>query len=175
MTGAPAPPLPAHAPFRNPAMRPRPAADLAPRRRAAALARRRGFTLVEIIVVIVIIGVLAGLIAPRILNRVGQSKRAVAEANAASVASAVTNFMLDCGPIPAGATLEGILMQAPADVADGKWQGPYLNNKESLLDPWDQPFILKVPGEKNADFDIVSYGADKQPGGDGEAKDVVKP
>lgn len=135
---------------------------------------RRAFTIVEIIVVVVIIAVLATLIAPRLIGRVGQAKASTAKANANTIAQAVRTFMLDCGNIPAGAGLE-MLRQRPADVDAAAWKGPYLDNDDQLKDPWGRPFVIIVPGTKNVDFDIVSYGADGQPGGEGDNADIVAP
>ncbi len=136
---------------------------------------RRALTLVEIIVVIVILGVLATLIAPRILSRIGQSKNAVAGSNAAVLANATKMFLADCGGrMPEGATITA-LWEKPAGLEEGQWKGPYVDSADQLNDPWGKPYILVVPGKKNLDFDIVSYGADENPGGDGEDADIVKP
>lgn len=134
---------------------------------------RRGFTIIEVIVVVVIIGVLAAIIAPRLFSRVGQSKQAAASANAASLASAMRLFLSDHGKPEAGASIS-ILWERPANIAEDKWE-PYIDNADALKDPWDRPYLLVIPGTKNVDFDIVSYGADGQPGGAGEDADVIKP
>lgn len=134
---------------------------------------RRGFTLIEAIVVVVIIGVLAALIGPRLLSRIGQSKRAVAEGNAASLSTAMKLFIADHGSPPEGATID-ILWERPSNVEEAKWQ-PYVDSKDKLKDPWGNAFVLVIPGQKNYDFDIVSYGADGKPGGEGDNADVVKP
>jgi general secretion pathway protein G len=136
---------------------------------------RRAFTLVEIIVVIVILGILATLIAPRILGRIGQSKSAVAESNAAVLANATKLFLADCGGrMPDGATIMA-LWEKPGGLDEGQWKGPYVDSIDQLKDPWGALFVLVVPGRKNVDFDIVSYGADKAPGGDGDNADITKP
>ncbi len=134
--------------------------------RGGIRAARGGFTLVEIIVVIIIIGVLATLIAPRLLGRVGQSKTAAAASNAAALASAIKLYAADWGALPPD-------MNALAVKAGGK--GPYVDNADQLKDPWGNMFVLRVPPQKNADFDVVSFGAGGQPGGEGEEADVVKP
>jgi general secretion pathway protein G len=142
---------------------------LSPHRRRTA----RGFTLIEVIVIVVILGVLAAVIAPRFLSRIGQSKTAVAQTNAASLAQVVKLFIADHGQPESGATID-ILWERPGNVEEAKWE-PYVDNPEKLLDPWGNKFVLRLPGEKNYDFDIVSYGADGKPGGEGENADVIKP
>lgn len=135
---------------------------------------RTAFTLVEMIVVIIIIGVLATLIGPRLIGRVGQSKQSVAKANASSVATAVKSFLADGNKLPDGGSLD-FLIRKPSDNADS-WKGPYVDNAEALNDPWGRVYIIKAPGEKNTyDFDIISYGGDGKPGGSDEDADVVKP
>jgi len=137
--------------------------------------RSDGFTIVEVLVIVVIIGVLATIIGPRLIQKIGQSKQAAAAANAATIATAMTTFMHDCGGIPDGATVD-VLWEKPSDVPADSWHGPYLQNQDQLKDPWGKKFVLVLPpGTKNVDFDIISYGADGKPGGEGENADVVKP
>ena len=134
---------------------------------------RRGFTLIEAIVIIVILGVIAAVIAPRLIQRVGQSKSAVATSNAASLAMAMKVLSSDCGTPPQGETID-ILWEQPSYAADGDWKGPYIDKADDLLDPWGNKYMLRVPGEVHVDFDIVSYGRDARQGGEGEDKDIIK-
>jgi len=143
-----------------------------PTRRPSGAGRRAGFTLIEAIVVIVILGVLAAVIAPQFINRVGQSKQKTGEANAASLATAVKLYMADHGKPSQGATID--ILWERGDVSEEAWS-PYVDNADALLDPWGNKFVLVIPGQKNIDFDIVSYGADGKPGGTGEDADIVKP
>ncbi|MFA6043992.1 MAG: type II secretion system major pseudopilin GspG [Phycisphaerales bacterium] len=136
-------------------------------RRGAA---RAGFTIIEVIVIILIIGVLAAVIAPRLLSRVGQSKVAVAASNAASLSTAMKLYIADNGEPESGAAID-VLWTKPANAAS--WKGPYVDNEASLRDPWGNLFVLRIPGEVNKDFDIVSYGKDGAPGGEGENEDIV--
>jgi general secretion pathway protein G len=136
--------------------------------------RRRAFTLVEIIVVIVILGILATLIAPRIFSRIGQTKTAVGGSNAAALASATKLLLADCGGrMPEGATILA-LWEKPGGLEEGQWKGPYVDSTDQLKDPWGDSFILLEPGKKNQDFDIVSYVADNNPGGEGDNAEVIK-
>lgn len=130
-------------------------------RRAAT----RAFTLLEVIVVITIIAILAALVAPRMLGWVGKTKTKAAAAEATAIAQALELYLLDQGltRVPDGFDLNA-LMEGPE---------PYFKKADDLIDPWNNPYIVRVPGEVNVDFDIVSYGADGQPGGEGENADVT--
>jgi len=132
--------------------------------------KRYGFTLIEFIVIITIIGILAALIVPRVVGRVGGAKHAVAQQKVAVLENKVVEFQTDCGRFPT--VQEGLraLVQAPADVA-GKWKGPYVKEKD-ILDPWDVEFVYRIPGRKNTDFDLFTLGADHQEGGEDENADI---
>ena len=137
------------------------------------LGGRRGFTIIEVIVIVVILGVLAAVIAPRLLNRIGQSKQSVAKANAATLATQLKLFWADHGQPESGSGIE-VLWERPSNVAEANWS-PYVDNADMLNDPWGRKYLVLIPGAKNVDFDIISHGADGQPGGEGENADIVAP
>lgn len=146
------------------------------RRNLVQAGRTRGglvpaFTIIEVIVIVVILGVLAAVIAPRLLNRIGQSKQSVAKSGVATLATAVTLYMSDCGAPESGASLS-ILVENSAGATS--WKGPYVNNADDLKDPWGHDYVLLIPSQHgNADFDIVCYGADGQPGGEKDDADII--
>ncbi len=133
------------------------------------------FTLVEVIVVIVIIAVLAGLVVPRLVGRIGTAKQGAAASSAATLANQVKVLMVDAGgSLPPDITIRA-LFEKPGDLDAAKWKGPYVDSIDKLNDPWGKPYVLVVPGQKNVDFDLVSYGADFKAGGEGENADVIMP
>jgi general secretion pathway protein G len=134
----------------------------------------RAFTIIEVLVIIVIIGVIAAVVAPRLISRIGAAKQSMAISNAATLATSMKTYQIDCGLPESGATLS-VLVERPSNVAEGAWKGPYVDNADMLKDPWGNVFELRIPGQKNADFDIISWGADGQPGGTGDNEDVIKP
>jgi general secretion pathway protein G len=130
----------------------------------------QGFTLIELIVVILILGLLAGLVVPRLFRHVTQAKITVAKAQIAAFQTALGAYKLDTGNFPT--TEQGLeaLRTLPTGVSN--WAGPYLP-KDIPLDPWNRPYIYKYPGDHGDEPDIISYGADGQPGGDGENADIL--
>lgn len=126
---------------------------------------RRGFSLVEVIVAVTIIALLAALVAPRLYRFIGTAKDSKAKAETSSIAQQVKLYMTEQGTsrLSDDFRLE-VLLQRP---------DPYIENAEQLIDPWGNPYTIVIPGEFNVDFDIVSYGADGRPGGEGENADIV--
>ncbi|NOG55769.1 MAG: type II secretion system major pseudopilin GspG [Planctomycetes bacterium] len=135
---------------------------------------RAGFTMVEAVVMIIIIGVLAGLVGLRLFGRVGEARQSVAQQKAAVLRSAVSLFRADCSTLQNTDTLEQILWEKPTDDRGEKWKGPYIEKRSAIEDPWGEDFIIRIPGEKSPDFDIISYGADKKPGGEEEDADIIE-
>ncbi len=128
----------------------------------------RGFTLLELLVVVVIIGLLAGLVAPRYFESVSKSKTKIARAQIESLDKALDQYRLDVGNYPSVEQGLGALNIQPSGVT--KWQGPYLK-KTLPLDPWDKDYIYVFQAGAGS-IDIISYGADGKPGGTGEAQDI---
>jgi len=129
----------------------------------------RGFTLLELLVVVVIIGLLAGFVAPRYFSQVGKSEVNVAKAQLDALEKALDQYRLDVGRYPSTELGLKALVERPA--SEPKWSGPYLR-KDVPPDPWGRPYVYKVPGEKG-EFDLLSYGKDGQPGGTGENADLT--
>ena len=135
---------------------------------------RAGFTLLEILVVIIVLGLLAGLVAPRIIGRVSEAKGATARTQLELMSVALDNYRLDNGYYPTSEQGLAALREQPrSEPVPRNWRGPYLR-RDVPLDPWDRPYVYQSPGEHNADsFDLFSYGRDGQPGGEGEDEDVT--
>jgi general secretion pathway protein G len=128
----------------------------------------RGFTLLELLVVIVIIGLLAAYVGPRYFAQLGKSETKVAKAQIESFGRALDTYRLDVGHYPS--TEQGLNALQTKPNEETKWQGPYLV-KAAPLDPWGKPYIYRSPGQ-TAEFDLLSYGKDHQPGGEGDNADV---
>lgn len=131
--------------------------------------RRRsvGFTLVELLVVLAILGLLAGLVGPRVLSQLGGAKSKTAVVQIKEIEQAVDLFKLDVGRYPNSGEGLGSLVTNPGVRG---WNGPYLRSGVPD-DPWGNPYRYDAPG-RNAEIDIYSLGSDNAPGGEGEAADV---
>ena len=142
---------------------------MGPKQARVPAATVRGFTLLELLVVVVIIGLLAGIVAPRYFGQVGKSEVNVARAQLDALEKALDQYRLDVGHYPSTELGLKALVERPA--SEPKWSGPYLR-KDVPPDPWGRPYVYKVPGEKG-EFDLLSYGKDGQPGGTGENADLT--
>lgn len=131
--------------------------------------RSRGFTLLELLVVMVIIGLLAGFVAPRYFAQVGKSRVKAARAQIDAIDKALEQFRLDVGRLPT--TEEGLAALNVAPQGMTNWDGPYLK-KDVPLDPWGHAYLYTQPGTHQNDFDVMSYGRDGRPGGSGEDEDL---
>ena len=131
---------------------------------------QKGFTLLELLVVLVILGMLASLAGPRVMKYIGGAKSDTARLQIEEFGAALDLYKLETGRYPD--TQEGLqaLVQAPPSVSN--WNGPYLKKNSIPKDPWGVEYHWVSPGEHGA-FDIFSLGADNREGGDGEDKDIV--
>ena len=134
-----------------------------------SLRPRRGFTLLELLVVMVIIGLLAAYVGPKYFSQVGKSEVKTARAQIVGFEKALQQYRLDVGTLPS--TEQGLqaLLAKPSNV--NKWDGPYLE-KALPADPWGNAYIYVAPGE-HGEFDISSTGRDGRPGGDGLDADIT--
>jgi general secretion pathway protein G len=139
-------------------------------RRARRQQSERGFTLVEILVVITIIALIMGLVGPRVLNYLSESKAKAAKIQIESFATALDLYFLDAGQFPS--TSEGLtaLLQRPGTTTN--WNGPYLKGNVVPADPWGRTYVYRSPGQYGS-YDILSFGADGQEGGTGAAADIT--
>jgi general secretion pathway protein G len=130
--------------------------------------RARGFTLLELLVVVVIIGMLVAYVAPRYFQQVGKSERTAAAAQMDALRKAIDAYWLDTGHFPAQD--RGLAALTTRPDGEEKWHGPYLQ-RTAPPDPWGHPYVYRVPGA-SGDYDLVSYGKDGKPGGEGEDADL---
>ena len=136
------------------------------------LRRERGFTLIEIMVVVVILGVLAAIIVPQFLSRPDEAKVTKAKVDMKSIEEALGLFKLDNGFYPSTDQGPKALVTKPET---GRIPARYSVSaylKKVPVDPWEKPYVYLSPGVVNRDYDLISYGADGQPGGEGFDADI---
>ncbi len=135
---------------------------------------RAGFTLIEILVVIAVLAMLAALVAPNVFQHLGTAKDATARSQIELLGAGLDAYRLDNGRYPTtDQGLEALQTEPVAQPIPTNWRGPYLR-KDVPLDPWGNPYIYLSPGEMNPrGYDLLSLGADGEPGGEGEDADVA--
>jgi len=130
----------------------------------------QGFTLMELLIVMVILGLLAALVGPPIRNHLITAKQGSAKSQIAMLEGAIETYMTYVGNYPKMDEGLQALREKPAGAK--KWKGPYLK-KALPNDPWGNSYVYIYPGQHGTDYDIISYGADGAPGGEGENMDIV--
>lgn len=152
-------------PFRSPV-----SCSLSPEARTP----RAGFTLVEILVVIAIISLLAGVVLLNIAPQIGMGSQAAAKAQIQVLSSAATTYRMAHGRYPTQPQGLDALVRKPAQepIPENYPDGGYLSGRTVPPDPWKRPYIYLIPGRQNENFEILSYGADGEPGGSGADADV---
>lgn len=133
------------------------------------LSLSQGFTLVELLVVLAIVGLLTALVAPRVVQYLGKAKTDTAQIQVDRLAGVLDLYRLDVGRYPSEE--EGLLSLAERPESVDVWNGPYLRNQNSIVDPWGNPYVYRFPGE-HSDYDLYSLGADGKEGGEGDGSDI---
>jgi general secretion pathway protein G len=131
--------------------------------------RARGFTLLELLVVMVIIGLLAGYVGPKFFGQIGKSEVKATKAQIDALQKSLDQYRLDVGRYPSTEQGLAVLVAKPAD--EPKWAGPYLS-KAVPKDPWGNDYQYRAPGE-HGEYDLLSLGKDGRPGGEGEDADLT--
>lgn len=131
--------------------------------------KQSGFTLLELLVVIGIIAMLVGLVGPQVIKHLGASKTKTARIQIEELVSALDMYKLDTGQYPTSTQGLESLVVSPSEALN--WNGPYLRKDKVPLDPWNNAYRYDIPGS-HGDFDLYSFGLDKQEGGQGENQDI---
>jgi general secretion pathway protein G len=130
----------------------------------------RGFTLIELLVVLMILGLLAGVVGPRVMKYMGGAKTKTAILQIAELGAGLDLFHLEVGRYPT--TDEGLLALGSRPSGVDNWHGPYLKKRHIPPDPWGVNYQYRSPGE-NSDYDLFTLGRDNTDGGDGENADIL--
>lgn len=132
--------------------------------------RPNGYTLVELLVVLAILGLLVALAAPRVIKYLGSAKTDTARIQIEKLSGVLDLYRLEVGRYPT--EQEGMLALVEQPPQIDAWNGPYLKNRESLIDPWGTPYLYQFPGE-HGEYDLYTLGADGKEGGEGEDQDIT--
>jgi general secretion pathway protein G len=133
--------------------------------------RQRGFTLLELLVVLAILGLLIGLVAPAALRQLGSAKEKVAHQSIERLASVLDIYKLDVGTYPTSEQGLEALIEHPTGV--DHWSGPYLKGDKVPEDPWGHPFLYRMPSQRPGhDYDLFSLGPTGKPGGAGSDAEI---
>ncbi len=135
--------------------------------------RQRGFTLVELLVVLVVLGLLISIIVPRAVGYLAGARSDTARIQMEAFASALDLYRLDMRAYPSTEAGLDALVTPPADTT--RWRGPYLNTLEVPLDPWDNAYVYQSPGPGGTPYRLLSYGSDGREGGENEDADIITP
>ena len=132
--------------------------------------RSRGFSLLELVIVLIILGTIMAFLAPRIFGNVERANQQLAKAKMEQLSGQLEIMRLEVGRYPN--TQEGLraLLEKPSGME--RWNGPYIKDATTLKDPWGNDFKYTAPGT-NKPFDLVSLGADGREGGEGDNRDLV--
>lgn len=131
--------------------------------------RSAGFTLLELLVVVLIIGLLTGIVGPRLMGQIGKSEVTAAKAQLAAFDKAIEAYRLDLGAYPTSE--QGLTVLVVAPNGDPRWRGPYLKGTIPN-DPWGSPYRYRSPGSDGRDFEVSSLGRDRAVGGTGDDSDI---
>jgi general secretion pathway protein G len=130
----------------------------------------RGFTLLELMVVLVILVLLSSIAAPQVLKYLGRAKSDTAKLQIDALSAGLDLYHIDVGHFPSPAQGLAALVRRPDN--EPKWDGPYVKKDASLVDPWGQPYVYRLPGQ-HGPYDVLSYAADGQEGGEGDGRDIT--
>lgn len=131
----------------------------------------KGFTLLELLVVILIIGLLTALVAPRFLGQVSKSEVVAARAQLDALDKSLQSYRIDTGRFPTAS--QGLAALVTQPTGETRWRGPYLQG-EVPLDPWGTPYQYRLPGPNGRDFELLSHGRDRASGGSADDADIIR-
>ncbi len=142
---------------------------LARQRKATARAGERGYSLLELLVVLAILGLIIAIAAPRVIGYFDASKAKTAQIQISNIAAALDLYYLANGAYPSEQQGLKALVEKPEAIQS--WDGPYLNRADGIIDPWGRPYLYKQPGT-HGKFDVSTLGADGKEGGEAEDRDL---